>query len=68
MTPLRPSSLMEHMAELPDPRMRRTQRYHLFDILAIAMCAVIAGADHRTEVVEFGQVRLGWFSTFFKAP
>lgn len=61
-------SLMEHLGEVPDPRILRTQRHELLDILAIALCAVIGGADHWTEVVEFGQAKLAWFSTFLKLP
>lgn len=61
-------SLMEYFGEVPDPRMLRTQRHELLDILAVALCAVIGGADHWTEVVEFGQSKLAWFSTFLKLP
>lgn len=43
-------SLMEHFAEVPDPRVARTQRHGLLDIFAMALCAVIGGADHWTEV------------------
>ena len=61
-------SLMEHLGEVPDPRMLRTQRHELLDILAVALCAVIGGADHWTEVVEFGESKLAWFRTFLKLP
>src|SRR5207245_4983446 len=61
-------SLMDHLGEVPDPRMARTQRHELLDILAIALCAVIGGADTWTEVVEFCESKLAWFSTFFKLP
>lgn len=61
-------TLMEHLSAIPDPRMARTQRHELLDILAIAMCAVIGGADHWTEVVEFGQARKPWFAGFLKLP
>jgi len=61
-------SLMDHLGEVPDPRMARTQRHELLDILAIALCAVIGGADHWTEVVEFGESKLAWFATFLKLP
>jgi predicted transposase YbfD/YdcC len=59
-------SLMEHLREVPDPRMMRTQRHELLDILIIALCAVIGGADHWTEVVEFGQAKQSWFAGFLK--
>ena len=68
MTERRRLSLMDHFGEVPDPRMARTQRHELLDILAIALCAVIGGADHWTEVVEFGQAKLAWFATFLKLP
>lgn len=61
-----PLSLMEHLRQVPDPRMQRTQRHELLDILAISLCAVIGGADHWTEVVEFGQSKLAWFARFLK--
>ena len=61
-------SLMDYFGQVPDPRMLRTQRHELLDILAVALCAVIGGADHWTEVVEFGESRLAWFATFLKLP
>lgn len=41
MTEFQRLSLMEHLCEVPDPRMLRTQRHELLDILAVALCAVI---------------------------
>ena len=61
-------SLIEHLGMVPDPRMARTQRHELLDILVIALCAVIGGADHWTEVVEFGQAKRQWFAGFLKLP
>lgn len=61
-------SLIDHLGEVPDPRMARTQRHEILDILAIALCAVIGGADHWTEVVEFGQAKHKWFAGFLKLP
>ena len=46
--------------------MARTQRHDLLDILTIALCAVIGGADHWSEVVEFGQAKQQWFAGFLK--
>jgi hypothetical protein len=57
-------SLTDYFGEVPDPPLLRTQRHELLDILAIALCAVIGGADHWTEVVEFGQSRQAWFAPF----
>lgn len=60
--------LIQHLGEVPDPRMTRTQRHELLDILVIALCAVIGGADQWTEVVEFGQASRQWFPGFLKLP
>lgn len=68
MTKRAAQSLIEHLGVVPDPRMARTQRHELLDILVIALCAVIGGADHWTEVVEFGQAKQQWFAGFLKLP
>lgn len=39
MTDKAPLSLMGYFGQVPDPRMTRTQRHELLDILAIALCA-----------------------------
>ena len=61
-------SLLEHFAEVPDPRMMRTRRHGLMDILAMSVCATIGGADCWTEVVSFARARRGWFETFLELP
>ncbi len=61
-------SLLEHFAEVPDPRMMRTRRHGLLDMLAMSVCAVIGGADCWTEVVSFARARRGWFKTFLELP
>ena len=38
-------ALIEQRNELPDPRVQRTRLHSLIDILALAICAVICGAE-----------------------
>ena len=57
-------SLLEHFAGVPDPRMMRTRRHGLLEMLAMSVCATIGGADCWTEVVSFARARRGWFETF----
>ncbi len=45
-----------------------TKRHSLPDILAIAICAVICGADGWAQVAEFGRCKLKWFGTFLELP
>lgn len=63
MSKLKAATLFEGLAKLPDPR-REHQRFHsLFDILVISICAVLCGAEHWTEIEEFGVAKQEWFAT-----
>ena len=61
-------SLARHFASLPDPRIDRTKKPLLGDILIISLCATIAGAGSWPEVEQFGHVKLAWFRTFLALP
>ncbi len=63
-----PGAIEQHFGNLEDPRVDRTKRHRLIDILVIALCAVIAGADNWEDVEEFGKARLEWFKTFLELP
>ena len=39
------ATLDQHFGDLTDPRVERTKLHQLVDILVIAICAVIGGAD-----------------------
>ena len=43
-------SLIEHFSELKDPRVNRNIRHNLLDIIAMAICAVIANANDWNEI------------------
>ena len=49
--------------ELPDPR-ASNHVHRLGDLFAIAICAVICGADSWVDVAMFGQSKRAWLSTF----
>ena len=61
-------TIEQHFGDLTDPRIDRTKLHGLINILVIALCAVIAGADNWEDVAAFGQVRLSWFKTFLELP
>jgi predicted transposase YbfD/YdcC len=60
--------LATSFATLPDPRVDRTKEHLLLDIVLIAICAVVCGAEGWVEVAEFGETKLEWFSRFLKLP
>jgi predicted transposase YbfD/YdcC len=62
------TSIHEHFGGLTDPRIDRCKRHQLLDILVIAICAVICGADDWVEVEAFGNAKLAWFKTFLALP
>lgn len=63
-----PMGLLRAFGELEDPRMDRTKKHNLTDILAIALSAVICGADGWVQVEEFGLCKQNWFRTFLDLP
>jgi predicted transposase YbfD/YdcC len=67
-TPARRPALLEHFADLPDPRVARTRRHDLLDILTIALCAVICGADSWVDVALFGRAKERWLRRFLALP
>ena len=61
-------TLLQHLQLIPDPRLQRTRRHELQSILAVALCATIAGADNWVEVAEFGELHHDWFIRFVPLP
>jgi predicted transposase YbfD/YdcC len=59
-------SISDHFADLEDPRIDRTKLHKLFDIITVAICAVICGADSWVEIEEFGNAKIDWFRTFLE--
>jgi hypothetical protein len=51
-------SLHKHIRCLQDPRLNRRKRHLLGDILTIAVCAVLAGANTWPDSETFGRTRL----------
>lgn len=55
-------------AGLPDPRRDHTRRHKLVDIVVMAICAVICGAEDWEAVAEYAAARKEWFATFLELP
>jgi hypothetical protein len=50
-----PLSLLEVLAQIPDPRSRHGQRHPLAAILALAVVAMLGGAKSYQAIAQFGQ-------------
>ena len=55
-------------ATLEDPRIQRTKRYNLLDILFIALCAVVSGANDCVAMEKFGKSKRDWLEKYLSLP
>jgi predicted transposase YbfD/YdcC len=55
--------IQDHFTDLTDPR-RRPVTYPLVNIVTIAICAVICGADDFVAIAKFGRAKRKWLSRF----
>lgn len=62
------ASLIEHFAALDDPRIDRTKRHNLLDVVTIAICGTICGADSWVDIELFGNCKEEWFKSFLELP
>ena len=61
-------SLSFYFSFITDPRVQRTQAHSFHDILMIAICALLCGAENFVEFERFGQAKHDWLSRFLKLP
>ena len=61
------AGILRAFEDMPDPRAKNIV-HKLHDILVIALCAVICGADGWAEVEVFAKAKLAWFKTFLDLP
>ena len=52
--------------DLTDPRIERTRVHDLFELVVVALCGTIAGADTWADIERFGNDRLVWLRTFLR--
>ena len=60
--------LTEQFTRLTDPRVDRTEQHKLINVIAIAICAVICGADSWVDVELFGKSKKEWLRGFLALP
>ena len=61
-------TIMSLFVGLEDARVERAKQQLLLDIITIALCAVICGADTWVEVEEVGHAKQSWLATFLAWP
>jgi len=61
-------NLITIIREIEDPRVERTRLHKLEDILVIAICSLLCGAESFEDMEIFGEAKEGWFGTFLELP
>jgi len=61
MSSIKSVRIEEHFAELTDPR-RRKVTYPLINVVTIALCAVICGADDFVSIAAWGRLKRDWLA------
>lgn len=67
-TSTRVASIKKYFTSLKDPRVRNRTQHRLIDIIAIALCGVVANCDTWAEIVDFGNTHTSWLNKFLKLP
>lgn len=62
------NSVILALSAIPDPRGDRGRRHRLIDVLTIGVLSVLCGADHWTQMQDFGESREPWLRTFLELP
>jgi predicted transposase YbfD/YdcC len=57
-------SFVQHFGNIEDPRRQAGLRHQLVEVMFIAICAIIAGADDWVAIERFGQAKKRWFQKF----
>jgi predicted transposase YbfD/YdcC len=60
--------LASHFSTLKDPRVERTKQHKLLDIIIIAICGTICGADGWVAIEQFGKAKEAWLKTILELP
>ena len=67
-SPARPRLVLDHFADLADPRREQGRVHRLDKIVFIATCAVICGAESWVEIADYGAAKHDWLKTFLALP
>lgn len=62
------AAIEERFGKVTDPRVNRTKAHKLIDIIAIALCAVICGAENWVDIELYGKSKQAWLRTFLELP
>lgn len=63
-----PRSLIEHFSTMNDPRIERSRRHKLIDIVIIGVIGTLCGADSWEDVEMIAEEKQDWLRKFLELP
>ena len=61
-------TIADYFVDVEDPRIERTKRHQLIDVITIAICAVICGADSWVAIETYGKAKQKWLDHVLELP
>lgn len=61
-------TVVDNFSSMTDPRVQRTKRHKLLDIIFMAIAAAICGADNWKAIEVFAQARKAWLESILELP
>src|SRR3954451_3778322 len=61
-----PAAFHDHFQHLQDPRVERTRKHPLINIVFLAVCGVLSGANSFSSIHEFACDRRTWFARYLE--
>ena len=68
MEPRSPTSIEVCFERLSDPRVERTRAHRLSDLITLALCAIVCGANDWVAVETFGHAKEAWLRSWLPLP
>ena len=62
------NNLLSYFSGMNDPRIDRTKRHQMGDIIFIAIASVLCGAESWNDMQEYGEIKEDWLSSFLELP
>lgn len=62
------TAIEEYFGDITDPRKGNAIRHRLIDIITIAICGVICGADNWVDIENYGKAKEEWLREFLELP
>ncbi len=58
------ADILSHFSKLEDPRVERTKRYPLIELIFLIISATVSGCEGWKSIRDFGVMKLAWLRQF----